>query len=200
MPKRITFGMEVAMLEVWKDIAGFEGKYQVSNYGRVRNIKFVNHPRSAKQERILTPKMDRYGYLTVHLSNGKADFHPTIHRLVASAFLPNPLNLPQVNHKDENKQNNELSNLEWCTGIYNTQYGTGQARAHSMKKKKILQLDKFTKQLIKEHLSATDAAFEMFGKKKKSSLITACARGKRTTAYGFIWKYVDEVDDLCQTG
>lgn len=187
------------MAEVWKDVAGFEGKYQVSNHGRVRNIKFIGHPRSAKQERILTPKVDRYGYLTVHLSNGKDDFHPTLHRLVAIAFLENPLCLPQVNHKDENKRNNHANNLEWCTNIYNTQYGTGQKRAHDAKKKKILQLDKFSKQLIKEHPSATDAAVELFGDKRKNRAITACARGSMSTAYGFIWRYVEE-DKQCHAG
>ena len=188
------------MTEVWRDIVGFEGKYQVSDYGRVRNIKFGGHPRSTNQERILTPKVNRYGYLVVHLSDGKHDFHPSIHRLVANAFLENPLCLPQVNHKDENKQNNHVSNLEWCTNIYNTQYGTGQKRAHDAKKKRIFQIDKFSKQIIKEHFSATDAAVELFGDKKKKEAITACARGDKATAYGFIWRYTKESDKQCQTG
>ena len=188
------------MTEEWRDITGFEGKYQVSNYGRVRNIKFIGHPRSKKQERIMTPKEDRYGYLVVHLSDGKADVHPTIHKLVANAFIENPLGLPQVNHKDENKRNNYVSNLEWCTNIYNTQYGTGQKRAHDTKKKKIYQIDKDSKQLIKEHTSATDASIELFGDKNKKNAITACARGCRGTAYGFIWRYSEGDDTQCQVG
>lgn len=103
--------------EVWKDIEGFEGKYQVSNKGRVRNIKYLNrvnfkNDRSCKAIRYLKHKISRNGYCIVHLSEGKNDFHPQIHRLVAQAFIPNPDNLPQVNHKDENKQNNSVENLE----------------------------------------------------------------------------------------
>ena len=188
------------MTEVWRDIVDYEGKYQVSNHGRVRNIKFIESPRSKKKERILTPKEDRGGYLRVHLSNGKSDFHPTLHRLVATAFLDNPLCLPQVNHKDENKRNNHVSNLEWCSPIYNTQYGTGQQRASESKKKKIYQIDKFSNQIVKEYTSATDAAIELFGDKKKKNAITSCARGTIPTAFGFIWRYTKESDKQCQPG
>lgn len=177
------------MAEEWRDIQGFEGKYQVSNLGRVRNIKFLGHPRSAKQERILSPKLKRDGYLSVHLSEGKADFHPAVHRLVAQAFIENPDNLPQVNHKDENKTNNRVDNLEWCTNLYNTRYGTGQIRAHEHKKKPILKLDMQTKEILKEYAGATDAAIEMFGIPEKKNAITACARGKLRSAFGFSWKY-----------
>lgn len=190
----------IVMLEIWKDIDGFEGTYQVSNYGRVRNIKFVGHARSKKQDRILTQSVHRDGYFMVHLSEGKKDYYPQVHRLVAKAFLENPHGLPHVNHKDENKKNNEVSNLEWCTALYNTQYGTGQKRAHENKKKRIMQFDRGTMQLIKVHLSATDAAIELFGDKKKKSFITACARGESAAAYGFVWKYEKDVDGICQTG
>lgn len=177
------------MLEMWRDIKGFEGKYQVSNLGRVRNIKFIGHPRSTKQQRILKQKINRDGYPMVHLSDGNLDFHPAVHRLVALAFIDNPDSLPQVNHKDENKQNNCVDNLEWCTKLYNTRYGTGQLRAHEKKKKAILQLDKNTKEIVKEYASATDAAIEMFGTTQKKKAISCCARGERPTAYGYSWKY-----------
>lgn len=177
------------MTEQWRDIHGFEGKYQVSNHGRVRNIKFIGHPRSTKQERILVPRTNRYGYSVIHLSDGNKDFHPPIHRLVAMAFIPNPLNYPAVNHKDENKENNHAENLEWCTNLYNTRYGTGQLRAHEKKKKAIMQLDKNTNEVVKEYASATDASVEMFGTSQKKRAITCCARGERPTAYGYSWKY-----------
>ena len=182
------------MPEEWRDVVGFEGKYQVSNHGRVRNIKFIGRPRSKHQHRILTQKENRYGYLVVHLSCGKKDFYPTVHKLVAEAFIENPDCLPQVNHKDENKKNNDASNLEWCTALYNSQYGTGQERAQNAKKKKILQYDRFTNQLIKEHLSATDASIELFGDNRKRSAITACAKGKKNNMYGFIWRYAEGAD------
>lgn len=182
------------MTEEWRDIEGFEGKYQVSNLGRVRNIKFHGHERSLKQERILTPKVRRDGYCSVHLSDGKdKDYHPMIHRLVAKAFIPNPDNLPEVNHKDEDKKNNHVGNLEWCTTEYNFTYGTGQKRAHESKKKPILQLDKDTGEILKEYAGAVDAAIAMCGNPEKDRAITSCANGKRHTAYGYAWKYKKDV-------
>lgn len=182
------------MPEEWRDVKGFEGKYQVSNLGRVRNIKFLGHKRSFKQERILTPKIDRNGYLIVHFSNGKKeDYNPSVHRLVAMAFIPNPNNFPVVNHKDENKENNRVDNLEWCTPQYNTAYGTGQLRAHEAKKKAILQIDKVTGEVVNEYPGAVDAAKSMTGSSQKSRAITACARGVNPTAYGYCWKYKEDV-------
>lgn len=95
------------MQEIWKEIEGYNGKYQVSAWGRVRN---------AETGKILTPYKNKKGYLKVGLyisGKGKAEKH-RVNRLVAQAFIPNPFNLPQVNHKDGNKENNSVSNLEWC--------------------------------------------------------------------------------------
>lgn len=107
------------MTEIWKDIVGFEGEYQVSNKGRVKSFM-------GKEPRILKPRKNKKGYLRVSLHAGN-DF--CIHRLVAIAFLDNPNNLPEVNHKDENPANNNVENLEWCTHQYNLTYGTCQKRA-----------------------------------------------------------------------
>lgn len=187
------------MLEVWKDIQGFEGIYQVSNLGRVRNVLFFNggrdkkDPRCKKEVRILTPKKKKDGYLEVHLSSGKKDFYPVVHRLVAAAFIPNPNNLPQVNHKDENKSNNCVDNLEWCTGKYNLEYGTGRSRSHNGHKKAILQLDKETGEVLKIWESATDAAIAK-GDINYKKAISACARGERGSAYGYKWSYVNGGD------
>ena len=147
---------------------------------------------NCKKIRILKPKISKKGYCIVHLSDGKKDFHFQVHRLVAIAFIPNMENLPQVNHKDENKQNNFDTNLEWCTELYNTQYGTGQLRAHNNKKKGIMQLNK-DGSLIKIWDSATDAAIELFGDKEKKKLISTCARRERETAYGYKWEYVEKI-------
>lgn len=107
--------MKEINMEVWKDIVGYEGIYEVSNYGRVKRLETLvknKHGYRVVKEKILnTPS---YIYQTVFLSNGKVKQH-YVHRLVATAFIPNPLNKEQVNHKDGNKLNNNLSNLEWVT-------------------------------------------------------------------------------------
>ena len=106
------------MEEIWKDIKGYEGLYQVSNLGRVRNIKYG--------------RLLKYGYVGEYnrvtlYSDSKPDYR-MVHRLVAESFIDNPNNYPIVNHKDENKSNNVVSNLEWCTMTYNLNYGDCQIK------------------------------------------------------------------------
>lgn len=119
--------------EIWKDIENFEGLYQISNLGRVRSVDRVVHildPKSNREynrhfpECIKSTNLDTKGYVMVTLKKDGKTSRYRIHRLVAKAFIPNPNNLPQVNHKDENKENNCMSNLEWCTNDYNGTYGT----------------------------------------------------------------------------
>ena len=106
--------------EIWRDVVGFEGLYKVSNLG---NVKSLNYNRTGK-EKLMKPQTDGHGYLQVMLyKDGKYKIKK-IHRLVAEAFIPNPDNLPCVNHKDENKTNNKEFNLEFCTYEYNNNYGT----------------------------------------------------------------------------
>ena len=122
------------MKEEWRDIKGFEGKYMVSNLGR---FKSLNYRRTGK-EKILEGYPDKDGYLYVQLwKDGKVK-NCRINRLVAQAFLENPQNLPEVNHKDEDKTNNRVENLEWCTTQYNIKYGTGiKRRAEKLKGRKL---------------------------------------------------------------
>lgn len=124
-------------LEIWKDIPDYEGRYQASNSGKIKSLKrTVIRGRGSESiviERILKPNIKR-GYYTVGLSTQGKIKYITIHRLIAITFIPNPDNLPQVNHKDENKTNNCVDNLEWCTCLYNIQYGTGIKR-HGEKRK-----------------------------------------------------------------
>lgn len=108
------------MEEIWKDIEGFEGLYQVSNLGRVKSF-YTN--------RILKCSTHPQGYLTVTLCKDSTKYTKKIHRLVAQAFIPNPDNKPEVNHIDENKTNNNLSNLEWSTRKENVNHGTRNKRA-----------------------------------------------------------------------
>lgn len=106
-------------MEEWRDIEGYEGLYQVSNEGRVKSLNY----NKTKKEKILKPTSNR-GYLMVNLHNEGRKKYCQIHRLVANAFIENPNNLPQVNHKDEDKTNNHVENLEWCDSSYNCNYGT----------------------------------------------------------------------------
>ena len=111
------------MDEVWKDVRGYEGIYKVSNFGRIKSLCRTGYGGKPIPERILKPQQDRYGYPVVGLhKNGKAATK-TIHRIVAESFIDNPNCLKEVNHKDENKWNNRIDNLEWCTTHYNLTYG-----------------------------------------------------------------------------
>ena len=110
-------------MEVWKDIPGFEN-YQISNYG---NVKSLNYGRTGKTK-LLKPTISGKGYLQVRLSKFGKPNALLVHRLVAIAFIPNPDNLPHINHKDENKLNNNPNNLEWCDNSYNNNYGTRNKR------------------------------------------------------------------------
>lgn len=105
--------------EIWKPVVGYEGLYEVSNTGNVKSLG----NKVWKNARILKPQVrGKSGYLFVRLSKDGQAKGINIHRLVAETFIPNPLNLPIVNHKDENRTNNHVDNLEWCTVSYNSKY------------------------------------------------------------------------------
>lgn len=113
------------MIELWEDIKGYEGRYKISNKGRVKSL--INNKGNFR-EKILKPSKDKDGYLQVGLSKNGIQKTKRIHQLVAKAFIKNPCNYPLINHKDENKSNNNVDNLEWCTVIYNNNYGTRNKR------------------------------------------------------------------------
>lgn len=125
------------MKEIWKDIEGYEGLYQVSNLGRVKRLK----GKYMSKERILKPCENNTGYLQVHLcKNSKSKFYK-VHRLVALAFIQNPENKQQVNHIDETKLNNVVSNLEWVTAKENNNHGTRIERSIISNQKKVKAID-----------------------------------------------------------
>ena len=118
--------------EVWKPVRGYVGFYEVSNFGRVRSVNrtitYIDGRNCFYGSKLLTLKKDRYGYLKVELCKNNQKKQVLVHRLVAEAFIPNPHNLPQVNHKDEDKTNNCVWNLEWCDGKHNVNWGTRNER------------------------------------------------------------------------
>ena len=189
--------------EVWKDIVGYEGLYAVSNCGRVKSLERlawngkVYHILKGK---ILKPQKCINGYLYTSLSrDGKRKFY-TIHRLVLSTFSPcENMSKLDVNHIDENKLNNVLSNLEWCTRSYNNNYGTHNARvaetlrgkSNTRKSIPIVQLALDGK-YIRSYKSATDAARECGG---SNSGIIHCCKGNRKSHKGFKWMYLSEFLD-----
>ena len=119
------------MNEEWRPIEGYEGLYEVSNTGRVRSVDRYDSRNCFRKGKVLSIFKDRYGYLSVVLScNGKSKTI-NVHRIVAQAFIPNFDNLPMVNHRDEDKTNNNVENLEWCTAKYNNTYGTRQDRVRN---------------------------------------------------------------------
>lgn len=113
--------------EEWRDVVGFEGFYKVSNLGRVRSVERVQNGRK-KNGYIIRPSHDACGYEMLELRNGTFKKRLSVHRIVAKAFIPNPDNLPQVNHIDEVRDHNSADNLEWCTIEYNQNYGNRRAR------------------------------------------------------------------------
>ena len=123
--------------QIWKDIPGYEGLYQVSNTGQIRSL---NYRRTGKKQ-ILKQYINNTGYKQVALrKNNKVKWY-LVHRLVAQAFIPNPHNYPIINHKDENPANNAVWNLEWCTMDYNIDYSKNKKMEKQFKEaNRIIQL------------------------------------------------------------
>lgn len=151
------------MDEVWKDIPSYEGYYQVSNLGRIKRLP--RHKPTDKRKthnNIRKPRLAENGYFRINLSKDNSVKWFGIHRLVALAFIPNPDKLPVINHKDENKQNNRVDNLEWCTHQYNREYGT--ARERQQKTRAANPNDKTVRKLVGEKNSKAILQYSLSGK------------------------------------
>lgn len=184
-------------IEVWKTIPGFEGRYEVSDKGRIRsysNGRWGNQHKS----RILKLKVNTSGYLCVNLYGGVECTCKMVHRLVAEAFIPNPENKPQVNHINGNKRNNKVENLEWVTASEN-QYHAVRTGLHKPSQKQ--------KEAVIARCSIPVVVFDMhmnelgrFGSAKEAAMATGadhssiikCCRGKLKTTHGFIYQYLQK--------
>ena len=205
------------MIEEWKDIViekngvvyNYTNKYQVSNFGRLRALNFHRSGYS----KLLKLRNTSDGYLQVGLRKDGKQTMFRVHRLVANAFIENPNNLPVVNHKDENKQNNNVDNLEWCTVEHNNTYGSrveNMAKTHTGMKRSQDTCDNISKSLKGKNTgdknprakkvmcietgyvftTVKDAA--QWCNLKWSTTIIKCCKGEADTAGGFHWKYVEE--------
>ena len=168
--------------EVWRDIEGYEGKYQVSNKGRVKSL---NYHRSGK-EVILKQCKSKDGYLKVCLFKNGKETTFSVHRIVALAFINNYNNCPEINHKDEDKTNNCVENLEWCDRKYNVNYGSAIEKMVQTRKlrKKILCIE--TNQIFNSCRDAGKSVNVDHGN------ISKCANGIYETSAGYHWKYILE--------
>ena len=171
-------------MEVWSDVKGYEGIYFISTFGRVKN----------RFGKMLKPSITRTGYPHVQLSKGKTRCY-NVHRLVAEAFIPNPKGLPIVNHKDENRSNNKVDNLEWCTYQYNASYGNAPIKCSESAKR--LFSRETNPNNVPVRCVETNEIFKCIRDASDKylidpSTITKVCKGKpkRKTAGGLHWEYV----------
>ena len=179
--------------EIWKDIKGYEGLYQVSNMGRVKSLEHVtirkNGSKLPVKERILKPEILHNGYLRVKLYDSSDKMKRfLVHRLVCEAFHENPENKPYVNHIDEDRANNTTSNLEWCTATENINYGTRNTKVAKALGKPVGQYTR-DGELVKVWQSTIEVQRQLGFDQGN---ITRVANGKLKTAYGYVWKYIDK--------
>lgn len=176
------------MYEDWKDIKGYEGLYQISNLGRIKSVERHDTLGRHVRERKLKFQSNKDGYLNVTLRSNNVKKTYLVHRLVAKTFIPNPHGFPEINHKDTIRNNCMASNLEWCDRKYNVNYADAKEKIIKKHQKKVAQIDKYGK--IKQIFSSIKEASKNI--KIPDSNISACCKGKRKTAGGYAWKYINK--------
>lgn len=172
--------MYILIMEEWKDIEGYEGLYQVSSQGRIKSLD-----RNTTNGKIRKFQTSKSGYLSVTLSKNGVVKRQSVHRLVAEAFIPNPNNLPQINHKNEDKTNNSIENLEWCDSTYNNNYGKHSSNISKARRKWVIQKD-LNNEIVGIYDSPITAS-KVTG--ISYSCITGVCNGAHHTAGNYIWEY-----------
>ena len=179
--------------EIWKDIEGYEGYYRVSNTGKILSVK---------TGKLRATSVNNSGYELTHLYKDTVDTSCTIHRLVAKAFVPNPNNLPEVNHINEDKLDNRAENLEWCDRRYNQVYSGNiekwtKAGGQGGKMKRSKRVYQFTLEgdFIKEWFSAREAQAELGLARQE---IGKCCLGKKEQYGGFLWSFQPTLNNQIQ--
>ncbi|MGN8688791.1 NUMOD4 domain-containing protein [Atopobiaceae bacterium HCP3S3_F7] len=176
------------MEESWKPITNFEGKYEVSNLGNVRSLKYRNS--SAIKLLVLTTNADGRKYVDLYQNGNRT--RKQVHTLVAIEFVPNPDSLKEINHIDENPLNNRADNLEWCTRKYNVNYGSRNIRhSKAMKNGKLskaVEAYSCEGNLVYTFPSASEAGRNGF----HASHVSACCRGELKSHKGLVWKYINK--------
>ena len=183
------------MVEEWRDIKGYEGLYQVSSLGRVKSLNY----RHTNREKILKYGKNNRGYLHVNLCKKGTIKSFQIHRLVAESFIFNPNNYKEVNHKDENKQNNRVDNLEWCDRKYNINYGTRNKKlSESIKGSKHYKSRKVLCITTGRRFNTIKEAAEYYYIDSYINIIKCCKEKRKSagkhpvTGEKLIWKYIDD--------
>ena len=185
-------------VEEWRPVKGYEGLYEVSDLARVRSLDRVYTQKHSDghiaqhlyKGSIRKPKIGCNGYMFVNLYKNNICQTKSIHRLVAEAFVPNPDNLQEVNHKDENKANNLPSNLEWCDRSYNCKYGqrADKYREKVSKPFEQLTLDGVRVRTFRCLPDIVEAGFKMSQMRNIHNVLNK--KGKNKTAYGYQWRYI----------
>ena len=179
--------------EEWRPVKGYEDIFEVSNLGRIRSVERVvkagKYGTKFVKSRILKLEMNKKGYLMTRATRKYGCKRLVVHRFVAEAFIPNPNNYPIVNHKDERKDNNVVTNLEWCTHSYNTLYGTCQQRRAIHRQRTVEMIDMKTHEVIKVFSSMKRAEEETHTPAKQISHV---CRGYDKSARGYFWRYANE--------
>lgn len=194
------------MTEEWRPVVGYEGSYEVSSMGTIRSLDRINSRGSWIKGRLMKPYMNQYGYMKVKLRIKGEQTGYSVHRLVAQAFITNPDDKPQVNHINENKTDNRVSNLEWVTIRENAVHGTRIQRitANTDYVKRVANTDyvliarKQAKAVTATHLRSGEVLYfpsmrEAQRNGFNSSAVSKCCKGERAYHKGYVWEYAVDV-------
>lgn len=189
-------------MEEWKDIPGYEGRYQASTYGRIKSLqRYIPTNKHWVKEKILTPRKSGKDYrlqVALYIDGVQKQYY--VSRLIAETFIPNPYNYPEVNHKDEDYTNNTINNLEWCNSSYNSNYGNrtykimqaniinGTYQQNRRRLNKPIAQYTINEELIGIYESALQAAQYNHC---SNQMIGRCANGKVKTYHGYIWRFYE---------